>query len=405
MSDPFEPFLRAIRPPLYVDGNSLGPISSEAEEAVRRALATWSNARIGGWNADWIELPRRVGRQLAVLIGAPADGVVVADTTSLNLYKLAYAVMRDAPKERRRIVTDDLNFPSDLYILRAVAEQTDGEFVVVPSRNGIEPDEAALRNALPTATLLVLSLVTYQSGFRYDGAAWTHEAHANGAHVLWDLSHAAGAIRVELEAWQSDFAVGCTYKYANGGPGAPGYLYVRPDLADDLASPLPGWFGHTNPFAMATAYTPAPGAARFACSTPPVLSLAAVEGALAPLVDALEQVGLPALDHKAAAITERLIGTAENRLTDLGFRLASPREAVRRGAHVALAHPEARAIVQCLVETFRAVPDFRPPNLVRIGFSPLFNRFEDADAIADHLVEVVATHAYEAFRDAGGVVP
>ena len=370
--------------PIYLDGNSLGRLPRATITRIERTVVEeWGRELIGSWESSWIDLPRRVGDRLAAaVLGARPGEVLVADSTSVNLYKLAAAALAAAPPGRHVIVTDRANFPTDRYVLEGLAEV---RYV------DADPDAEAVAAALAPGdvALVSLSLVAFGSGALLDLAGITAAAHAGGALVCWDLSHAAGAVPVDLAAGGADLAVGCTYKYLNGGPGAPAFLFVRRDLQEHLAQPIHGWFGAADQFVMGPAYQPAPGIDRFAVGTPPVLGLVAVEEGVALLAEA----GIDRLRRKSLALTDLLIDLAD----DAGIEVATPRPHERRGSHVALRHPEAWRTCRALVEELGVVPDFREPDLVRFGATPLYTRFVDVWDAMDRLRRALAERRYERF--------
>lgn len=381
-------FLAAPPGLIYLDGNSLGRPPQAARRMLQAAVDEgWASDLIRAWSRGWYEAPARVGDQIAALIGAGPGEVLVCDSTSVNLFKLTLAALQHQDG-RTTVVSDDLNFPSDLYILQACCRLLGGRHRLtrVPSPDGIHGDEAALRAALDEHTaLLTLSHVAFKSGYLYDAPALTAAAHDAGALVLWDLSHSAGALPIALEAWGVDLAVGCTYKYLNGGPGAPAFLYVRRELQERLLSPIWGWFGQRAPFAFELDYAPAQGLARFLVGSPPILSLTALEGALQPLAAA----GLEAVRRKSIDLTTYLIALADAQLAPLGFTLGSPRQAARRGSHVSLRHPDGYRITQALIEQMNVLPDFREPDNLRLGLAPLYTSFEEVWEAVDRIRRVV----------------
>jgi kynureninase len=323
---------------IYLDGNSLGRLPQASTELSQHVVEhTWGDRLIRSWNEGWFDLPERIGAKIARLIGAQPDEVIVADSTSVNLFKLAVAALRHQPG-RARILTDNLNFPSDLYILQGVVDLLGRQhrLDVIPAPDGIHGPVDALTAALDAqVALLTLSHTVFKSGYTYDMAAVTARAHAAGALVLWDLSHSAGAVPVDLNAAGVDLAIGCGYKYLNGGPGAPAFLYIRRDLQAALHNPISGWMGQANLFAFDLDYAPTSGLRRFLTGTPPVVSLALLE----PGVDILLEAGMDALRAKSVQQTSYLIDLWETQLAPLGYTLNSPREAAQRGSHVALGHP------------------------------------------------------------------
>ena len=324
---------------IYLDGNSLGRLPRRTAERLRTAVETeWGHDLIRGWNASWFEAPARVGEKVARLVGAGSGQVVISDSTSVNLFKLVIAALNMRP-ERTRIVSDVLNFPSDLYILQGCVRLLGDRhhLHLVPSADEIAVDQRDLLAAIDKHTSLVtLSHVVFKSGFLYDAAAVTDRAHKRGALVLWDLSHSVGAVPVELDRWGVDLAVGCAYKYLNGGPGAPAFLYVRKGLQEAALSPIWGWFGQRAPFAFDLDYEPAEGAARFLAGSPPILSLLALE----PALDLTLEAGMERIRHKSVRLTSYLVDLVDTVLTPLGFSLGSPRDPARRGSHVSIRHPQ-----------------------------------------------------------------
>jgi kynureninase len=336
---------------------------------------------IRGWNQGWWEATSRVGDKIGRLSGAAAGQVIVNDTTSINLFKLTMSALTRLP-DKKRIVTDTLNFPSDLYILQGCVRLLGHghEIVRIGSRDGdITPDLDALEKALDSDTALVtLSHVVFKSGYLYDMAAVTEMAHHRGALVLWDLSHSVGAVPIELDKSNVDLAIGCTYKYLNGGPGAPAFLYVNRSLQDRITSPIQGWWGQDNPFAFDLDYAPAPGIQRFQAGTQPMLSLLTMEAALDPLLEA----GLDAIRAKSILLTEYA---------------GSPRDPARRGSHVSLRHEEGYRINRALIDEMSLIPDFREPDNIRLGFAPLYTTFGELWEGFDRIRRVVTEKRYEHF--------
>lgn len=384
---------------VYLDGNSLGRLPhatvARATDVVTRA---WGERLIRSWNEDWWEAPLRVGDALAPLLGAGPGEVAIADSTSVNLFKLVVAALAARPG-RRRILTDDLNFPSDLYVLAGAADLVgDGRHVeVVPSPDGVHgPVDAIIDRLDDDVALVTLSLVTFKSGYLYDLEAVTAAAHAAGALVLWDLSHAAGAVPIDLEGAGADLAVGCTYKYLNGGPGAPAFLYVRRRLHGQLQNPITGWWGHTSPFDFSPGYAATDGIRRFLTGTAPIISTLLIEPAVAIVAEA----GIEAIRAKSVAQTEQLIGRWERDLAPLGFSLNTPRPAARRGSHVSLGHPDGLGIDLALINDHNVLPDFRPPDNLRFGLAPLTTRYADIDAAVDALIDIVTTGRHRDYEGA-----
>ncbi len=381
---------------IYLDGNSLGRLPRRAAARLRRAVEQeWGERLIRGWGEGWFTAGQRIGAKLSRLVGAPADDVVVSDSTSVNLFKLAVAALRARPG-RSTVVTDDLNFPTDLYVLQGAIDLLGQghRLAVAKSEDGLTVSEAALARAIDGDTALVaLSHTAYRSAFVHDLARVTALAHRAGALALWDLSHSIGVLPLALGASGADLAVACTYKYVNGGPGAPALLYVRRDLQESLTNPIWGWFGRRDQFDMAPDYRPGPGIQRFLVGTPPVLSLLAVE----PAVDLLLEAGLDRIRAKSVAQTEYLVRLWERELAPLGFTLNSPRDAARRGSHISLGHPEALRIDRALIEDMAVLPDFRYPDNLRLGVAPLYTSFADLHHAVARIARVVRERRYERY--------
>ena len=381
---------------IYLDGNSLGRLPRQTAVQLAEAVGEdWGRGLIRGWNANWFGAPRRVGEKIAKLVGAGEGQVIVSDTTSINLFKLVMAALRARPG-RKQIISDRLNFPSDLYVLQSCMELLGGQhrLDLIPSKDDIAPDLRALEALIsPETALVTLSHVVFKSGYLYDARAITEQAHRAGALVLWDLSHAAGAVPVELDAWNVDLAVGCTYKYLNGGPGSPAYLYVRKDLQDALCSPIWGWWGQHLPFDFVLDFTPAAGIDHFMVSSPPVLSMLAMEAS----VEILARAGMEHLRRKSVAQTDYLVRLSDHFLSPLGFSLGSPSDAAQRGSHVSLRHAEGYRINRALIEAMALIPDFRAPDNLRLGIAPLYTRYVDIWEAVQRIRRVVEERLYERY--------
>jgi kynureninase len=381
---------------IYLDGNSLGRLPRATIERMQAVVEEeWGRELIRGWNAGWYEAPARVGEKIAGLLGAGPGQVVAGDSTSVNLFKLVMAALSMRPG-RTRIVSDVLNFPSDLYVLQGCIRLLGNRhrLHLVPSADGIGADLEALLEAIDERTALVtLSHVVFKSGYLYDAAAVTERARRVGAVVLWDLSHSAGVVPVELDRWGADMAVGCTYKYLNGGPGAPAFLYVRSDLQLKVSSPIWGWFGQRSPFDFDLDYLAQDGVGRFLVGTPPILSLLALE----PALDLALQAGIDPIRQKSTRLTSYLIDLADTVLAPLGFDLGSPRDPARRGSHVSLRHGEAYRINRALIEEMEVLPDFREPDNIRLGLAPLYTSFVDVWQAVDRIRQVVEGGRYREY--------
>lgn len=367
---------------IYLDGNSLGALPRATAARVGNAVTReWGADLIASWNKHgWIEAPARLGARIAPLIGAAADEVIVSDSTSANLFKLLTAACL-AQTGRTTILTEPGNFPTDLYIAQGIA-------ATLPGRQVRTTRDIAAAIDGDTAVVL-LTHVHYKTGAMHDMAAITAAAHAAGALILWDLSHSVGAVEVDLNGCGADLAVGCGYKYLNGGPGAPAFLYVAKALQDRLRSPLTGWMGHAAPFDFEDDYAPAGGMKRFLCGTPPILGMAALDAGL----DTFEGVTMGDLVPKSRALADLLIAGIDTRLAGHGFTLVTPRDAAMRGSHVSIAHDHAWEICQALIAR-GVVGDFRAPEVLRLGLTPLYTRYEDVWRAVEKLAEVMAADAW-----------
>ena len=392
---------------IYLDGNSLGVLPRATAARVQQVVADeWGRDLITSWNtAGWIDLPQRVGNKIARLVGAADNELVVADSTSVNLFKVLSAaakIVRDESSEggppRRVIVSERDNFPTDLYIAESLCRELGWDLEL------LEADDIGQRLNEEVA-LLMLTHVNYRTGRMHDMAGLTAQAHAAGVRVVWDLAHSAGAVPVDLRAAQADFAVGCGYKYLNGGPGAPAFVWVNPEHAERFWQPLAGWMGHAAPFEFAPGYRPAPGIARYLCGTPPVLSLAALECGVDTLLAAEPLGGMAALRAKSVALTELFIELVDAHCAGLGLSVVSPREAARRGSQVCLVHAAdgaAYPIVQALIAR-GVIGDFRAgdastPDILRFGFTPLYTRFVDVWDAVEQLRQVLQSGEWSEAR-------
>jgi kynureninase len=367
---------------IYLDGNSLGALPRSVPPRLDEVVATqWGEGLIRSWNThDWIDLPGRVGDRIARLIGAGPGTVTVADSTSVNLFKVLSAALQ-LRGDRKTILGQKGDFPTDGYIAQGLAELLgQGHQVRL-----VAPEDliAALDGDV---AVLMLTEVNYRTGARLDMPGLTAAAHAAGALTVWDLCHSAGALPVDLTAAEADFAVGCGYKYLNGGPGAPAFVYAAERHHADLRQPLTGWLGHAAPFSFAEAYRPAEGIARMRVGTPPILSMQALDAAL----DAFEGVDLRCVKAKADQLFDLFCGE----LADLGLGLATPADPTQRGTQVSLRHPEAYAVMQALIGR-GVIGDFREPDILRFGLTPLYLRFEDVWRAAQVLREIIAAASWD----------
>lgn len=371
---------------LYFDGNSLGPLPratpARMEQAIRQE---WGRGLIGSWNShDWINLPTRVGDKIALCIGAAPGEVAAADSTSVNLFKLLAAALRLRPG-RKTILTEDGNFPTDLYVAQGVRDLLD---------DGIElrqvPGDAIAASVDDDVAVVMVTHVNYQTGAMHDMATITQAAHDAGALMLWDLAHSAGAVPVALNLVDADLAVGCGYKFLNGGPGAPAFLYVAARLQNDITPPLSGWMGHEAPFEFDDVYRPALGITRNLCGTPPVLGLTALDSGLNLFLTA----DIMEIRRKSLALTDQFMTLVGNRCAGHGIVIATPRADTRRGSQVSLRHENAYPIMQALIAR-GVIGDFRAPNILRFGMAPLYLRHMDIWDAVEHLRDILENRAWD----------
>ena len=383
---------------IYLDGNSLGALPKAAIDRAREVVETeWGVGLIRSWTAaGWIDLSQRVGDKIAPLIGARAGEVIVADSTSVNVFKALSAAMALSPptgaparQARTRILSERANFPTDLYIAETFARERGLDLVLV--------DHSEIAAQLDDrVAVLMLTHASYRTGRMYDMAGVTRSARAAGAIMIWDLCHSAGAVPVDLHGAGVDFAVGCGYKYLNGGPGAPAFIWVHPRHTERLdreswRPPLSGWLGHAQPFAFTPHYQPANGIQRFICGTPPVLSMATLECGVDTVLAAGDRGGMAAIRDKSLALTDLFMRLVDERSAGHGFTIVTPRDPVQRGSQVSIAHPDdAYAIMQALIAR-GVIGDFRPPDILRFGFTPLYTRFVDVWDAVDRLQQVMTS--------------
>jgi kynureninase len=370
---------------IYLDGNSLGARPVAALARAQQVIAQeWGDGLIRSWNsAGWAVLSQRLGNRLAPLIGAREGEVVITDTTSINLFKVlsaALTVQRQRQPARKVVVSEASNFPTDLYIAEGLAELLQQGYSL---RLVDSPDE------LPQAidedvAVVMLTHVNYKTGYMYDMRALTTLSHECGALSIWDLAHSAGAVPIDLHAAGADYAIGCTYKYLNGGPGSQAFVWVNPTLVDLVRQPLSGWFGHTRQFAMESNYAPSAGIARYLCGTQPITSLAMVECGL----EIFERTDMRSLRSKSLALTDLFIALVEARCAAHHLVLITPREHARRGSHVSFEHPQGYAVIQALIAR-GVIGDYREPRIMRFGFTPLYTRFTDVWDAVEILADIL----------------
>lgn len=389
-SDPLASFIDEFEPATgvtaYLDGNSLGrPVRGTGERIARFVAEEWGSRLIRSWDESWMELPFALGDRIGrVALGAGPGQTVVADSTTVLLFKLISAAVRDAPRGSH-ILIERGNFPTDRFVVSGIAESRGlvVDWIDPDPIDGVTVDDVT--SALtPETVLVVLCHVDYRSGALADLPAITGAVHSTGAMVLWDLCHSAGVVPMELDAHRVDLAVGCTYKYLNGGPGSPAFAYVRADLQGRLEQPIPGWMGAADVFAMAPEYRPAAGMRRFLSGTPPVVGMLAMQG----MLDLIERAGMPAVRAKSEALTAFAVDAYDALLAESGVRLLTTRDPARRGSHVTIGHPAFRRVTDDLWVD-GVIPDFRSPDGIRMGLSPLSTSFAETlagfRAIADAL--------------------
>ncbi len=355
---------------IYFDGNSLGPVPTKTIENLNKTInEEWGRDLINSWNkADWINLPQTLGNKIAPLLGAKSGEVVVVDSTSVNLFKVLTSALR-LNNNRKKIVSESTNFPSDLYILEGVNGMLSNQYECLL----IEDDDIDIEEYIDSSIAVVmLSHINYKTGRISNMKKITDYAHKKGALVVWDLSHSVGVIPMDLHNIGVDFAVGCTYKHLNGGPGAPGFLYVHSDLIEKVSQPLSGWLGHSDPFAFDRKYVPANNINKFICGTPSILSYKAVESGL----DVFDGISMEQVRKKSTQLSELFIELIEQECGEFGFKLFSPNDASQRGSQISYRHENAYPIMQSLISR-GIIGDYREPNILRFGISPLYMRYED----------------------------
>jgi kynureninase len=371
---------------IYLDGNSLGRLPKDTITRTREAVeAEWATQLVMGWET-WLDIGTRLGDRLAPLLGAQSGEVAVADQTSVNLYKLATAGLRASG--RSNIITDRGNFPSDRYILGSVADAAGGHLIFVPEDPTLADIESALDD---TVGLVSLSHVSYRSGAMVDGRAVTDIVHNRGALMLWDLAHSVGAVPVDLTGWNADLGVGCTYKYLNAGPGAPGFLFVRKDLQTELQQPITGWFGHADQFGFTHEWEPADDIRRFLVGTPPIASMMGVEVG----IDLTTEAGIGVIRDKSIALSSFFIDALAP-LLDEHTSIITPLNPQQRGSHITVRHEDGFRIASALRER-GVIPDFRAPDLVRFGFTPLYTTFTETLQATEILADVIDSGSYRSF--------
>jgi kynureninase len=382
---------------IYLDGNSLGRLPKMSRALISEIVdKQWGSSLINSWNEHWMDLPIKLASKIAKLIGAREDEVFVGDTTSLNLYKLLYSALSINP-EKTKIISDTLNFPTDLYIIQGLIAQQfkDHKLQLLESENGIEVSESMISKAMDEHTSLVtLSHVLFKSSFMYNMKRINEIVHENKSLIVWDLSHSVGAVPINLNESNADMAVGCTYKYLNGGPGAPAFLYVKKELQEKMKNPISAWFSHAKPFDFSLDYQSVNSIGMFATGTPSVLSLAAIE----PGLDILLAAGMNDIRNKSIKQSEFMIEMIQKLLIPLSFTIASPLKSEYRGSHISIQHAEAYRISQAMIDpkndSKSIIPDFRPPNNIRLGIAPLYNSFIEIYETIIRIRDIVVEKQY-----------
>ena len=393
-ADPLRGFRSEFELPaelLYLDGNSLGALPRRARERVAAVVGNeWGQGLIRSWNdADWIGAPQRTGEKIARLIGAAPGQVVAADSTSVNLFKVLSVAVRASP-ERRLIVSEKANFPTDLHVIQGLAGQLGGGLEQVLVDASDEAMESFLARRGGEVAAVLLTHVHYTTSRMYDMARVTNAAHRAGAMMVWDLSHSVGVMPVDLDGCGADFAVGCGYKHLNGGPGAPAFLYVARRLQDRFTQPISGWMGDARPFEFRGEYEAAPGILRYLSGTPAVIGMAALEAS----VEVILEAPMAAIRAKSVALGDAFIERMDRRCAGQGFELVSPREGAGRGSHVSYRHAASYPLMQALIHE-GVVGDCRPPDLVRFGFAPLYTRYVDVWDAVEKIAGLTGARAWE----------
>jgi kynureninase len=401
-----EHFVIADPDQCYLDGNSLGRLPRATVDAVHRVLQQeWGTELVTGWS-HWVDMSQRVGDLVgSVALGAKSGQVLVTDTTSVNFYRLVHAALRDRPG-RRTIVIDEANFPTDRYIAQGIAADLGLTLVTIPNEDPAVAEYERLRPEVlqryltDDVALVTLQVVNYRSGARQDVPALTQLVRDAGAHLLWDASHAIGALDLQFDAWGVDLAVGCTYKYCNAGPGAPAWLYIARTLQDRLSTPIDGWFAQRDQFDMGPKFDRATGMRGFQIASPSIIGLTCVETSL----DLIGEAGMAAIEAKCAVGTELMVDLFDAWLAPLGFELETPRNSAHRGGHLSLTHPDAARIAHGMRVLANVIPDFRKPRTIRVAVSPLYNSFTELYEGFARLRDLVASNAHsEIVLTEGGV--
>jgi kynureninase len=383
---------------IYLDGNSLGRLTLKSAQRIQEVVRQeWGEDLIRSWNKNWFEAPLRVGEKIAKLIGAAPGQVLITDSTSVNLFKLVMAALALRP-DRKRIVSEVFNFPTDLYIVQGCIQLLGGDHQLhlVPSVDDIQIEDEAFLDAVDEATALVtFSHVAFKSGYVFDVEKIVDRAIQVGAMTLIDLSHSVGVLPIDLDRWGVDMAVGCTYKYLNGGPGSPAFLYVRKGLQERVKSPIWGWFGQHDPFRFDLQYQPIKGIKRFLAGSPSILSILGLE----PALDIICEAGIDRIHEKSKGLTSYLYFLVQKDLEPLGFQLGSPPAVERRGSHLSIRHPDGYRINRALIEEMDVLPDFREPDQIRLGLAPLYTSYVDVWEAVRRIKRVMLEGRYQKYPE------
>lgn len=393
-ADPLRDFRAQFELPadvVYLDGNSLGALSNRSRDRVAAVVGDeWGRGLIRSWNdADWISAPQRTGEKIARLVGAAPGQVIAADSTSVNLFKVLSVAVRANPG-RRIVLSEKGNFPTDLHVLQGLIAQLGGGLELLLAEGSNETVERSLAERGGEIAAVLLTHVHYTTSRMYDLRRMTEAAHRAGAMMIWDLSHSAGVMPVDLDGCGADFAVGCGYKHLNGGPGAPAFIYAARRLQDGHAQPISGWMGDARPFEFRGEYEPAPGILRYLSGTPAVIGMAALEAS----VELILEAPMAAIRAKSIALGDAFIELMEHRCAGQGFELISPRDGATRGSHVSYRHAASYPLMQALIHE-GVIGDCRPPDLVRFGFAPLYTRYVDVWDAVDRIARITAARGWE----------
>lgn len=386
---------------IYLDGNSLGKLPLKTKEIINGVIQDqWGNNLIRSWNDHWLDLPKRLAAKLSLLLNVNAKEVLVGESTSVNLYKVALALIQSG-QYPKQFLTDSLNFPTDNYILDGISsENALAKPICIKYTSDLKANLSLLKETISNNPgVICLSLVSYKSAYYYPIKALNLHAKENNSVIIWDLSHAVGAVEIDLKETESLVAIGCTYKYLNGGPGSPAFIYLDEELSPKLSSPIQGWFGHIKPFNFSQDYLPAQGIEKFDAGTPTILSIAAMEEGINISLSA----GIKEIRAKSLALSSTFIEGFKSELAPLGYVLESPKKEEERGSHVTISHPESWRICQCLLKGKdgrpKIIPDFRPQHFIRFGIAPLYVGFEDMWITINRLKEIVLDKEYEDYSE------